>query len=1200
MARRDYKKATTKAKKESYSKQRRKEISKNRKADNIDKNASKGHKSATNATNTIIDTVDKQTEKDFNLKDNKFRLILDEKISANKNKTADADTNTKSNVSDSVGTVDSTDKNVLSKISQNTLKEKEKADSPLTQVTKIAGAVPTYGNYIKDRKRFNKHAKKVKQYAQPYQSVLTAPDASESSKVTNSHDTAKGTKDNDTKMDDSTVSKDTKSKDNDKSNENDESKEVILKQSEGDEESHPLSEKTSKLEGSRRKVKLTLKNKPTLKDSPILEDKPVVKENPSKKKQGSKNIRNGKIIKNDQQSDDKSSKSDESKFNDFNVKEATITEFKEVKEFVAKEFNDVKEFKEVKEFKYGTNEDDLTSSTDNKLKTDYSKLNTDSDNFKLDAKVDKADKGRKTHKALKSADTGNPKEQHEPSQESHKPSDRSDKSSHDESSHKKPIQNKQDPIQDSDKESNPSAKPISPTEPAKIPTLTKKQQVLENKIDKLNIKTSKLDAKQEKNIGKMPFRRVRVTERTYNEKTGKVQKTTKVEKQALHQSETRWNNPKFTQKLAVAKGAGEKIDVIAEAASKGLKKVAVVAVASEVAPVVAGAIIAKPVLKYGSKLMVNSAVNAVHSQVRKDIERSDNEVLKAAHWAEQKGEHAVTTAVSTGFRKLNPRSIHRYIKNAPYRRESRLQIKQLKNDKKIGLLRVKQSKETGINHRTGKNSNILSRAWQRRQIKKNYQKAMIAAKGKSKDRGMFGEIATEIARGNPKGVLWILGRRAGVAAIKATVFNPVFWKLLFASMLLVVILGSVQACVAIIAPTTAGVGFVGDDDISFVTRRYSEWETDLRLFLSEDNITEEFTPPEDITNQPGINGEIVYPEAPYTAPPPFYEYHFETELGNIGHDPMELISYLTARHGERFDPDSENPMTRDELEALLKEIFEEQYGIPPNEFDTLLQEEIETRFRRERRIEQVSTTEIHYDSEGNPYTVIVWHNVIVYHDIYYEFWILTILLEPRNLTEVLRGRLNSDDDGNEAGRELHFDVLNLTGNGRQVVGNPFDFNWLPFITSHYGFRINPTGTGKQLHLGIDIARPTGTPIFATHTGRITQVQHSNTGYGNMVRLRGEGIDGLIYEVIFAHLDQIYVTNGQYVEQGDLMATVGNTGDSTGAHLHLEVFRPTQSVRKPGNIFSTQLPSMHLNPIFAVITWTNEESNALFRNVPSMD
>ena len=720
------------------------------------------------------------------------------------------------------------------------------------------------------------------------------------------------------------------------------------------------------------------------------------------------------------------------------------------------------------------------------------------------------------------------------------------------------------------------------------PKLVAKQEKLHDKTDKLTEKGSKLRIEQEETIAAMPTETINHREYVYNEATGKPEIKITPETRTLHQNEARWNNPKFTQRLKNAKGVNAKAGVIGKAAGKkgaalGTAGAVGAVVGVGAAPAVAGALVAKPAIEYGSKLLTNAA----HRQVRKDIRQNgDNEVLKVTHWAEQKGERAL----GRGIRKLNPVAVRRYIKNAPYRRESKLKIRELKNDKKLGLLRVKQDKASGVNHMTGKKSNAITRAWQKRQIKKNYQKAMQAAAGKGT--GTFTGLARELARGNPKAIIAMVAKKIAVVAVKfaakITVLNPLFWKLMALVLLFIIILGSVQACVAIFSPAMAGVGFVSDEDIEFSTRIYSEWETDLAIFVRDSNITEEFPPPAHITSQPGVNGVVVYPLYPYTPPPPFYEYRFE--IGMIRHDPMELISYLTAVHGERFDPDSDNPMTRSDLENILRGIFEAQYGIAPGEFDDLITTEEETRFRIERRWEQTGTQPviIGTNPDGSP----IWGTEpifgYVYHDIYYQFWILTVDLTSRSLSDVLRNRMNADE-------EMHFDVLNLTGNGRQVLGNPFDFNWIPNITSHYGYRVHPIFNEKRFHLGIDIAAPIGTPLFATHTGVITQVQFSDTGYGNMLRLRGEGSDEVIYYTLFAHLDEILVTNGQEVTQGDLIATVGNTGDSTGPHLHLEVIRPQQQVTVNGETIT--LSAMHLNPLFAVITWTDEESNEAFRPVP---
>ena len=282
-------------------------------------------------------------------------------------------------------------------------------------------------------------------------------------------------------------------------------------------------------------------------------------------------------------------------------------------------------------------------------------------------------------------------------------------------------------------ESEKDTKPPRHINTAKSQKSIAYQHKLYDKSDKLTEKGSKLRVQQEQAIEAMPTKDVTITERVYDDETGKMSKLKTTEKRTLHQNETRWNNPKFTQKLRNADGMKEKTKVVATAVGK---KGAVLGTAAAVGgtPAVAGALVAKPALQYGSKMVVNEA----HRQVRKDIRQNgNNEVLKAAHWAEQKGERAL----GRGIRKLNPVAIRRYVKNAPYRRESKLKIKELKNDKKLGLLRVKQDKATGVNHMTGKKSNIVTRAWQKRQIKINYQKAMLAAKGKGG--GSIGVIALQ-------------------------------------------------------------------------------------------------------------------------------------------------------------------------------------------------------------------------------------------------------------------------------------------------------------------------------------------------------------------------------------------------------------------------------------------------------------------------
>jgi len=103
-------------------------------------------------------------------------------------------------------------------------------------------------------------------------------------------------------------------------------------------------------------------------------------------------------------------------------------------------------------------------------------------------------------------------------------------------------------------------------------------------------------------------------------------------------------------------------------------------------------------------------------------------------------------------------------------------------------------------------------------------------------------------------------------------------------------------------------------------------------------------------------------------------------------------------------------------------------------------------------------------------------------------------------------------------------------------------------TSGFGVRGNPFGGGGEMHPGLDMAAPIGTPVYATADGYVGRAEHTTGGYGNLVQLEhGKGI-----ETRYGHLSQILVHSGQHVHRGDLIALMGSTGRSTGSHLHYEV------------------------------------------------
>ena len=103
------------------------------------------------------------------------------------------------------------------------------------------------------------------------------------------------------------------------------------------------------------------------------------------------------------------------------------------------------------------------------------------------------------------------------------------------------------------------------------------------------------------------------------------------------------------------------------------------------------------------------------------------------------------------------------------------------------------------------------------------------------------------------------------------------------------------------------------------------------------------------------------------------------------------------------------------------------------------------------------------------------------------------------------------------------------------------------VASGYGMRIDPVYHVRKFHQGMDFTAPTGTEVFATGNAKVS-FSGWKQGYGNTVILD----HGFGYETVYAHLYKSLVRKGQKVRRSDIIALVGNTGKSTGPHLHYEV------------------------------------------------
>ncbi len=117
------------------------------------------------------------------------------------------------------------------------------------------------------------------------------------------------------------------------------------------------------------------------------------------------------------------------------------------------------------------------------------------------------------------------------------------------------------------------------------------------------------------------------------------------------------------------------------------------------------------------------------------------------------------------------------------------------------------------------------------------------------------------------------------------------------------------------------------------------------------------------------------------------------------------------------------------------------------------------------------------------------------------------------------------------------------------------------ITQRFSYRGPKNG-----HAGLDLAAPTGTPVYAALSGTVTFSGWNVFGYGQLITIRG--IDGRDY--YYAHNSRRLVAKGQRVRQGQMISRVGSTGNSSGPHLHFEI-RSGSSILNPSAI----LPSSRL-------------------------
>jgi murein DD-endopeptidase MepM/ murein hydrolase activator NlpD len=158
--------------------------------------------------------------------------------------------------------------------------------------------------------------------------------------------------------------------------------------------------------------------------------------------------------------------------------------------------------------------------------------------------------------------------------------------------------------------------------------------------------------------------------------------------------------------------------------------------------------------------------------------------------------------------------------------------------------------------------------------------------------------------------------------------------------------------------------------------------------------------------------------------------------------------------------------------------------------------------------------------------------------------------ERDRISEMLAARAEAARLRAEAARAAAAAMANASG---PIKSNGFlDYPVDGYITSSYGMRLHPIYKRWTLHDGTDFGAPCGTPVYASARGTVLAVYY-NAGYGNRVILDNGFHHGVGLGTAYNHLSAFAVEAGDKVKRGDVVGYVGNTGYSTGCHLHFMVF-----------------------------------------------
>jgi hypothetical protein len=402
-------------------------------------------------------------------------------------------------------------------------------------------------------------------------------------------------------------------------------------------------------------------------------------------------------------------------------------------------------------------------------------------------------------------------------------------------------------------------------------------------------------------------------------------------------------------------------------------------------------------------------------------------------------------------------------------------------------------------------SNAISRAMQKRSIRRE-----MYAKHNVRNRGLLARIGhgglKSISLINP---IEMLRRQATlIAGMLSAAFTLIKVSLMGAIIILVVVVPAI----AVVNIFSIFFGFGNDDpnpEIAKANEYYSEAVVDMRMSLITAFQTQSW---------PGYG----------TLGKPLHELNIKDDY-NMGGQfeykrQIKLVGYLAAYYNDGLT----DSVVRDAIDELISEVF---------------------------------TISEYYRDEG-------WWEGDDDNFYWVHHWVLDLEFIAGDYEGYIQGKLESipDEDAKTLALTQYEQYQKFFGFG-QIGGNPFwdSFNWMNNITSTYGYRI--FDNQKKMHYGLDISCPENTPLSAIMDGYVVETGYNDI-LGNYIKYETK-LNNAKFLITYEHLRSYKVSEGDLITKDQEIAFSGDTGTSTGPHLHIQV-------EKMGFFGNTTL-----NPLFLI-------------------